>query len=317
LWSEQFDNAVWSPTHYLGTNPVITANYGISPDGTQNADRIQLARTNVNNSYSQIYQYPIAVTNGQQYTWSVYLKSLSGTPTISIVGDFGRPPVTLTSEWVRYTGTATATSSATQLEFAILGSDYATGNSLSADFLAYGYQFEQSSYPTSYIPTTSASATRVADAASKTGISSLIGQTEGTMFIDTYVGNETDEVYGWLQASLSGNPNDSIQINRAGSNVQCQVYNGGTVDGIITGGTIAKGQRIKIAVGYKQNDLVLYLNGTQIGVDTSTNIPTCAVFQLGAYPPLPNDYTNDGGINQAVLFKTRLTNAELASLTTL
>ena len=137
------------------------------------------------------------------------------------------------------------------------------------------------------------------------------------MFIDTYVGNETDEVYGWLQASLSGNPNDSIQINRASTNLQCQVYVGSTAQGIITGGTITKGQRIKVAVGYKQNDLILYLNGTQIGTDTSTDIPTCAVFQLGAYPPLPNDYTNDGGINQAVLFPTRLTNAELASLTTI
>jgi len=173
------------------------------------------------------------------------------------------------------------------------------------------------SYATSYISTTSSSATRVADACFKTGISSLIGQTQGTMFIDTYVGNETDEVYGWLQASLSGNPNDSIQVNRAGSNMQCQVYVGSSVQGLITGGTIAKGQRIKVAVGYKQNDLVLYLNGTQIGVDTSTDIPTCAVFQLGAYPPLPNDYTNDGGINQAVLFPTRLSNSELASLTSL
>jgi hypothetical protein len=103
----------------------------------------------------------------------------------------------------------------------------------------------------------------------------------------------------------------------AGSSIQAQIYNGASVDGIITGGTVAKGQRIKVAVGYANNDLVLYLNGTQIGVDTSTAIPTCSVFQLGAYPPLPNDYTNDGGINQAVLFQTRLTNAELASITSL
>jgi hypothetical protein len=135
------------------------------------------------------------------------------------------------------------------------------------------------------------------------------------MFIDTQVGDETDEVYGWLQASLSGNPNDSIQINRATTTVQCQVYIGSSVTGFISGGSITTGQRIKIAVGYKQNDVVLYLNGTQIGVDTSTNIPTCAVFQLGAYPPLLSDYTNNGGIKQALLFKTRLTNAQLAELT--
>ena len=159
--SNAFNTSPWVSGSISGTNPVITPNYGISPDGTQNAVRIELARQNVSTSYSQIYQYPIAITSGQPYTWSVYLKSLSGTPTISIIGDFGRPSVTLTSEWVRYTGTYTAGSSQTQLELAILGSNYATGNSLSADFLAYGYQIEQSSYPTSYIPTTSSSATRV------------------------------------------------------------------------------------------------------------------------------------------------------------
>ena len=135
------------------------------------------------------------------------------------------------------------------------------------------------------------------------------------MFVDTQVGDVSSEVYGWLQASLSGNPNDSIQINRGGANVQCQIYNGATLTGFISGGSVTKGQRIKIAVGYKQNDVVLYLNGTQIGVDASTNIPTCAVFQVGAYPPLPNDYTNNGGVNQALLFTTRLTNAQLAELT--
>ena len=137
------------------------------------------------------------------------------------------------------------------------------------------------------------------------------------MFVDTKVGDGTNEVYGWLQASLSGNPNDSIQINKANSSVQCQIYNGATLTGLITGGSIVTGQRIKIAIAYKQNDVVLYLNGTQIGTDTSTNIPTCAVFQVGSYPPLLNDYTNNGGIKQATLFNERLTNAELATLTTL
>ena len=152
--SNAFNTSPWVSNNQSGTTPVITANYGTAPDGTQNAFRIQLARTNINSSYSQIYQYPIAVVIGQTYTWSVWLKSLSGTPTISIMGDFGRPPVTLTSEWVRYTGTATATTSLTQLEIAILGSNYSTGNSLSADFLAYGYQLNIGSTAKPYFPTT-------------------------------------------------------------------------------------------------------------------------------------------------------------------
>ena len=333
-YSEDLTQTSWSVAQIS-----VTANATTSPDGTQNADKIA-----INNGLVGGYIYQIqSTTSSTIYTGSFFVKSagigftkfwssVSGAycnaiinlstgvitngaspfPTIPTATNFG-------NGWWRVSYTETSGGGSVPI-YVDAGSTSnggdITGNGTDGIYL-WGAQMEASSYPTSYIPTTSSSATRVADACYKTGISSLIGQTQGTMFIDTYVGNETDEVYGWLQASLSGNPNDSIQVNRAGSNIQCQVYVGSTVQGIITGGTITKGQRIKVAVGYKQNDLVLYLNGTQIGVDTSTDIPTCAVFQLGAYPPLPNDYTNDGGINQAVLFTTRLSNSELASLTSL
>ena len=48
----------------------------------------------------------------------------------------------------------------------------------------WGFQLEiGASYATSYIPTTTASVTRNQDVCSNTGISSLIGQQEGTMFV--------------------------------------------------------------------------------------------------------------------------------------
>ena len=319
---------------YTGSGATIVTNQATSPDGTTNADLIYPAASgNFAGKYLNIAKsttgvvscfvkqaskrYAIIGTdNNSLYTCifdlqtaTVVYQATNYTGKIESVGN----------GWYRISAVYTSSSAA---DYPFIGvADNSSGGVVvdgTNGLYIWGFQYElNSSYPTSYIPTTSSSATRVADACFKTGISSLIGQTEGVMFVDTYVGNETDEVYGWLQASLSGNPNDSIQINRAGSSIQAQIYNGASVDGIITGGTVAKGQRIKVAVGYANNDLVLYLNGTQIGVDTSTAIPTCSVFQLGAYPPLPNDYTNDGGINQAVLFQTRLTNAELASLTTI
>jgi hypothetical protein len=330
LYSEQFDNAAWTAIN----GATITANSVISPDGTQNADTLNVTTT----AYSSVYNTTAYSLSTGLYAQSIYAKK--GTKNWLYILDLGGSGAkawfnldtgvvgtvasgyTATMEnvgngWYRCILIETANRSPLYFHFGASDADNSFTPSSSGSIFIWGAQLEASSYPTSYIPTTSSSATRVADACSKTGISSLIGQTSGTMFVDTYVGNETDEVYGWLQASLSGNPNDSIQINRAGTSVQCQIYVGSGIQGFISGGTIAKGQRIKVAVGYKQNDVVLYLNGTQIGVDTSTNIPTCAVFQLGAYPPLPNDYTNDGGINQAILFPTRLTNAELASLTTI
>jgi hypothetical protein len=305
LWSEQFDNANW-----IKNGTTVTANNRISPDGTQNADTVNFS------GGGPIEQLIYYAADNLTHTVSVWAKVASGTQIFQLkiteagVIDHYSGNFTATTEWQRFTFTQA---------FGSGGIGFYTGVNCSGGVLdLWGFQLEpNTSYVTSYILTQASSATRVADACLKTGISSLIGQTSGTMFIDTYVGNETDEVYGWLQASLSGNPNDSMQINRAGSSIQAQIYNGATPTGLITGGTISKGQRRKVAIGYANNDLVLYLNGTQIGVDTSTAIPTCAVFQLGAYPPLPNDYTNDGGINQAALFPTRLTNAELASLTSL
>jgi hypothetical protein len=72
----------------------------------------------------------------------------------------------------------------------------------------------------------------------------------------------------------------------------------------------------KIALAYKQNDFVLYVNGAQIGTDTSGTVPATSQIILG------NKFNGDtrvisDGIAQAALFKTRLTNAQLAQLTTL
>jgi hypothetical protein len=310
--SNAFNTSPWVSNEFNGTNPVITANYGISPDGTQNAARIQLARTNTSTSYSQIYQYPINVTNGASYTWSVWLKSLSGTPTISIIGDFGRPPVTLTSEWVRYSGTGTASSSLSQLEIAILGSNFASGNSLTADFLAWGYQFEQSSYPTSYIPTTSASATRVADACFKTGISSLIGQTEGTILWDIQV-DIASGPESILNLDAGSFANTIYLIKGTNSSLGVEMYASSILQSTFTLSSITAG-RYKMAIGYANNNTAFFINGTQVGTtDTTCSVPAMSRLQMGNTIFGPSD----GKVNQVTLFKTRLTNAELASLTTI
>jgi hypothetical protein len=71
-----------------------------------------------------------------------------------------------------------------------------------------------------------------------------------------------------------------------------------------------------VAFAYKQNDFALYVNGTAQGTDTSGNVPT------GMAQLIINDYLSAGfnsanAYSQAILFKTRLTNAQLAELTTL
>ena len=186
-----------------------------------------------------------------------------------------------------------------------------TGNGTSGIF-AYGCQLELGAYSTSLIPTLAASATRGADACSKTGISSLIGQTEGVLFVDWNYENKTD-ANGSIPIILTGSGGEAyIYVSGAGT-LLGDLYNSGLQASIA--GAIGSVGRKKIAFAYKQNDFVLYLNGVQIGTDTSGTVGSLTGLFVGSY--YTSGYSSNTGINQALLFKTRLTNAELAELTTL
>jgi hypothetical protein len=164
----------------------------------------------------------------------------------------------------------------------------------------------------------------VADACFKTGISSLIGQTEGTLFADVNW-NVKPEAGSPIISILALNNNVAnldnciilgIERQSGGSNrVYCFVQNSGSTVAGLFGSNITNG-RYKIAFAYKNNDFVLYVNGVQIATDTSGTPPTTSEVLLGQRFQGDSFSMNDS-INETVLFKTRLTNAELASLTTI
>ena len=76
--------------------------------------------------------------------------------------------------------------------------------------------------------------------------------------------------------------------------------------------------RNKIALAYKSGDYAFYLNGVQIAVGNSTITfnGTLSQFNVGENPTT-NTNNGNASASKIVLFKTRLTNAELASLTTI
>lgn len=317
-YSEQFDDSNWTKAQGNGgTLPIITANYGISPDGTQNADRIQLTRTTQTSSFSYVYQ-TYSGTVGVAYTWSIWLKSLSGTPSVALSYDGSSYVniVTLTTEWQRYTFTSNAINTDLQATFLLFQN--LSGTSLSADFLAWGFQIEASSYATSYIPTTSSSATRVADACFKTGISSLIGQTEGTVFLDFVFKSQSNSTDGQIGISNSANSNRIIIWNNFTLNtLALQLRANGTNQiSNVSLGSFVDNTRYKIAVAYKSGNNSVFVNGIEVIANTASFTFSSALtdFILGGYEITPSGHQQ---VNQAVLFPTRLTNTELASLTTI
>jgi hypothetical protein len=156
--------------------------------------------------------------------------------------------------------------------------------------------------------------TRVADAASKTGISSLIGQTEGTFFVEFQNDANFNSSIDRIISISDGTANNRIYLAKSSSGASYFVaVSGGTLSGEILGSSIPTGN-VKIALAYKANDCIIYINGVASGADTSVTIPACSQLFLGQ--------ENGGTTNalfkpykQALVFKTRLSNTALAELT--
>jgi hypothetical protein len=322
-----------------------TDNNATSPDGTQNAARV-LEDTGT----LHLIQKPYSVgSTTDYYTASFFVKSISrakgkivygldGAPYNSIESNFDLTAQTISSPtasgsgavagsskienfgngWFRVSISGIVGVSGTHYTRLVglndSGSDTYTGDP-SKGFYAWGFQGEAGSYPTSYIPTTSASATRVADACSKTGISSLIG-TNFTIFFDGFaaIGGDysryvvlkgTGGTYANFIA-LEDNPPKKIAVNVL-DNSSASVFS-------TLSGTLTAGQRIKMALRCKNNDFAFYINGALIGSQASGSVPTTADLYLGYYTDYPE---NGNKINQAVIFNTGLSNADLIALTTL
>jgi hypothetical protein len=180
---------------------------------------------------------------------------------------------------------------------------------------AWGAQLETGSVATSYIPTTTAAVTRNADVVSVSGaVSGSIGQLSGTIYAEVDVRNL---FAGSLLVVDDGDTSDFIAIGRlANLTIRAQIRRaGGSTTTIITSSAVALGVH-KIDLAYTNGDYALYIDGVSAGTSTnSTNYPATSLTQCVLsntnYVPF-NDRILD-----AALYTTRLSNAELAAITSL
>ena len=325
LRSEEFDNtSIWQSL-ILGTgvNPIRIANDAISPDGTQNADRITFNRGAGNTLPDQsVINQQITISTTGTYIFSVWLKA-------SASEDVGKQvfircgnasallAVTLTASWVRFQVSANVTAGSNSFQIGSRGT-VTLNNIVTADI--WGAQLELGANTTSYIPTVASTVTRNADVIDNTNMSTLIGQTEGAMYIDfnyqrvnplaeSYIATISDgTISNSLLFSVLPNQNFAVFIRTAGINV---------IFISIPAASFTFGRK-KIVISYKSGETKLYVNGVKIG-PTITNAFTFPVtinkFNLGSSWIGVGLVNNT--INSAVLYKTVLTDSQAIQLTTL
>jgi hypothetical protein len=178
----------------------------------------------------------------------------------------------------------------------------------------WGAQVEAGTYATSYIPTVAASVTRNADVISKTGISSLIGQTEGSAFVDINLNlSFTEEDMRFITISDESSSNWYFIGTNTTNEIRFYFRAGATtyVSELVT---LTSG-RHKLAFAYKNNDYVAYVDGVQIYSTASLSVGSTSSFDLGK--SFGSSGVSKQFINSAILWKERLTNEQLAQLTTI
>jgi len=191
-----------------------------------------------------------------------------------------------------------------------------TGGNLQGDgtsgIYIYGAQLEQGSYPTSYIPNHSGgSVTRGAEGQTYSGFSSLIGQAEGTLFLDI----DGHSPNGTELFSLNRSTTNAIFLDANNDVYRIILYADSVSSTTFT--SVANTDRIKIAIAYQSNNFAIYANGLQVATNnTWTWTPNIIIdtlnFSVGGYV----NSKNSSKFNQVVLFKERLSNADLETLTT-
>jgi len=334
LQSENF-GTTWSPNQLIafGSGSVLNTTGTLDPYGTNVSDLI--VASTVSGVQHRIDQTTTSASGS--YTFSVFVKAAGYNFTwlrIGTVGAFfnlSNGAITGTSAgivassqnygngWYRCIISKASSSANEVLRINIIQTDGVTdfaGDGTSGIYV-FGAQYETGAVATTYIPTTTAAVTRNADNISASGalVSGLIGQTEGTIYAE--VDYKSIATTKSIIAINDGTSNNRIQVRFASTTVfNLRIVIGGVdnnYDVTISPALSASGS-FKVALAYKQNDYVLAVNGNLYASTVSRNVPVCNNLILGN-SGFNNEFVNDR-IRAAAIYTTRLSNDELAQLTT-
>jgi hypothetical protein len=265
--------------------PVVTPNAGVSPDGTNNAVRVQFDCTNaaLSSNRSRIQQ-SITVVNGTTYAKGVWVKAYDASnvgKTIRVLLENAANTIvyTLTNQWVRVTPAAGAAASTSGI-FIVETRGTFTGQT--ADILMWNATVEAGAFLTSDIITGATATTRNADVATITG-------TNFSDWWQTGFGGATVQA---LPSTVSGvrpliqfddgTANEIIALRGNTTNPELYIVDGGAPQAQIDAGTIAANTAYSLTGWWQTNFCAARKdNGARVE-DLTATIPTVTQARLGS-----------------------------------
>jgi hypothetical protein len=311
-------------TEVIGTGtetgiPYIDLKISGTPTATANA-----------NNFTEL-QNVAAAASGQTWTASCYAKLVAGSltnATVSLVLETrdssnvfvaNAPLVTINAtssslRTQRFVNTHTLTGASVAFIAFHVRVAYTSGNLIDLTLRIAAPQLEQGAFPTSYIPTTTAAATRAADSAVVTPIASFYNQSEGTLFAEapaTYA--QSADIVQFAEAS-SANNRFVLFFAPTGTLASFQYRTSGVIE--VTGGvSVSSGAIAKIAAAFAANDARSAVNGTLTTADTSVTLNSANTHMVLGRLQGAASYLN-GHIRKIAYWPRRLSNTLLQQLTT-
>jgi hypothetical protein len=324
-----------------GSSVTVSADAGTSPAGTTAADAIL---ETVDNGVHERRQSVSIATTGN-HTYSVFLKANgrnfaslrireafnSGTSYALSVFDLANGTVASTqlgtatiqsvgNGWYRCTVTGTVDSGSGRTAFIRLtedGTNFTYAGDITKGVLAWGAQLEAGAFPTSYIPTTTAAATRSADVGEITPVSSFYNAVEGTMFCEfVFAGLSDGTIWGFDNSSHTQRIFQFVNTSSIPTTIVTQ--SGVTRADLEVGSAVTAGQVNRFIAALKVDDYQAARNGTLGTPDTSGAFPTGIDRLRFGRRRLSGGDTGfyNGHIRKVAYWPKRLTNTLLEQLTT-
>jgi len=306
-YSEDFSNAAWIKTGVTAIAPVVTSNFIISPDGTQNADKIVFP---IVSSGRSILYFPIT-TVVSSYSNSIYLKGELGGEKVWLMNtkngvDYFKVECVLTTDWKSFSYSASLTAGGDNVQFGIDNRDASQTSTTIQTVYVWGAQLEALSYPTSYIPTTGSSVTRNADQVTDSGDVNDFNSTEGVFMAE--ISALADDLTFRVISLSDGTSSNSIWLYYSADSNVIKIYDGTNALAYSTDTTVNS----KVAYVYDAVSTRLYINGFNVG--------SIAFKSFSGFNNLT--FKDDAGTNpfygktkQLQVFKSALTSLEIETLT--